>query len=81
MGPPPPRQNLFRELLCNMKLPWENNMIFRVLSFNDHEVLVHMLWADDLILLAHSGAGLQRKLDGSCTLCGQYQPIVNTLNN
>ena len=64
-----------------MKPTWVNNMIFKVLSFNDLEVLVHMLWTDDLILLVHSEAGLQKQLDGLYNLGGKYQPSVNTLNN
>ena len=46
---------------------------------NDQEILGHMLWADDLVLIANSVANLQRQLDGLYNFCGKYKVIVNTL--
>jgi len=68
--------NMFRELLCDMKtfLDEECGIVI-----DDEEILVHMLWADDLILMADSEIGLQRQLDGLYNFCSKYQLIVNTL--
>ena len=46
---------------------------------DDSVILVHMLWADDLILLADTEEGLQRQLDGLHKFISKYQLIVNTL--
>ena len=46
---------------------------------NDEEILVHILWADDLILMSDSAKGLQNQLDGLFKFCSQYQLIVNSL--
>ena len=46
---------------------------------NDDEIFIHMLWADDLILMSSTAHGLQRQLDGLLTFCGKYQLIVNNL--
>ena len=49
------------------------------LMVNEQEILVHMLWADDRILMADSVARLQSQLDGLYNFCGKYPLIVNTL--
>ena len=46
---------------------------------DSEEILLHMLWADDLILLTDSKEAMQRQLDGLYSICGRYQPIVNPL--
>ena len=43
----------------------------------DEEILCHLLWADDLILMEDSPAGLQKQLDGLFTFCSRFQMIVN----
>ena len=46
---------------------------------NEEEILVHLLWADDLILMSDSIEGLQKQLDGLFKFCSQFQMIVNEL--
>ena len=40
-------------------------------------ILVHLLWADDLILVSDSIAGLQKQLNGLCTFSKDNHAIVN----
>ena len=41
------------------------------------EILVHLLWADDLILFSDSPRGLQKQLDGLKSFCADNHMIVN----
>ena len=45
----------------------------------DKEILLHLLWADDLVLISDTAKGLQTQLDGLFTFCSRFQLIVNTL--
>ena len=45
----------------------------------DDEVLTHILWADDLVLLSSTAEGLQQQLNGLFTFCQKYQMIVNEM--
>lgn len=47
----------------------------------DDEVLLHLLWADDLVLVANSPEGLQKQLDGLFTFCSKFKMIVNELKS
>ena len=46
---------------------------------NDKLILMHLLWADDLILMSDSEEGLQKQLDNLFRYCSDWQLIVNTL--
>ena len=40
-------------------------------------IFVHLLWADDLILVTESAKGLQKQLDGLFNFCSDNMMIVN----
>ena len=42
-------------------------------------VLLHLLWADDLILVSDSQDGLQKQLDGLFNFCKKSHTIVNSM--
>jgi hypothetical protein len=42
-------------------------------------LLMHLLWADDLILVSDSVSGLQKQLDNLYNFCCDWQLIVNTV--
>ena len=73
-GPVSP--NVFRYMLVDLKnfLETECGIVI-----NESEILLHLLWADDLILLADSQEGLQKQLDGLFLFVSKYQMIVNEL--
>ena len=64
---------MFRELLCNMRsfLNTEFGIVM-----NGEELLVHMLWADDLILMSSSEIGRQKQLDGLLKFVSHTKPRV-----
>ena len=66
---------MFRFILSDVKsyLSIEFGIIF------EDEVIVHILWADDLVLLADNPEGLQEQLNGLYRFCSKYQMIVNEL--
>ena len=41
------------------------------------EVISHILWADDLVLMSDSQEGLQRQLNGLFKFCSRFQMVVN----
>ena len=41
------------------------------------EIIAHLLWADDLVLLSDSAKGLQKQLDGLLQFCAKNLMIVN----
>ena len=41
------------------------------------EIVVHLLWADDLIIFSDSVGGLQKQLDGLYKYCVNNHMIVN----
>ena len=43
------------------------------------DILVHLLWADDLVLVSDSERGLQKQLNGLFTICENNLTIVNEL--
>jgi hypothetical protein len=45
----------------------------------DDELLVHLLWADDLVIMSDSPEGLQHQLNALHVFCSHYQMIVNEL--
>ena len=45
---------------------------------SESKIIVHLLWADDLIFISDSPIVLQRQLDGLYIVCRKYQMIVNT---
>ena len=63
--------------LCNMRssLNTEFGMVM-----NGEDIPVHMLWANDLILMSSPEIGLQKQLDGLLKFGSKYQLIVNTKN-
>ena len=44
-------------------------------------ILVHLLWADDLVLMSSSAEGLQSQLNGLYTFCSRFQMIVNEVKS
>ena len=42
-------------------------------------LLLHLLWADDLILMSSTPEGLQTQLDQLLQYCADWQMIVNIL--
>ena len=67
--------NMFRYILSDLKnyLHNEYGVILQ------DEVIVHLLWADDLVLIGDSPDGLQKQLDGLHRFCSKYQLIVNEM--
>ena len=43
------------------------------------DIIVHLLWADDLVLVSDSDEGLQKQLNGLFTFCEKNLMIVNEL--
>ena len=43
----------------------------------NNEIIAHLLWADDLILLSNTFKGLQIQLDGLKQFCSNNHMIVN----
>lgn len=46
---------------------------------SDDMLLLHLLWADDLILVSNSASDLQHSLNNLYTYCSKWQLIVNVL--
>ena len=46
---------------------------------SDNHILMHLLWADDLILVSDSVEGLQTQLDGLFNFCKDSHMIVNEM--
>jgi hypothetical protein len=46
---------------------------------SDDVLLLHLLWADDLILVSNSPSGLQNSLEKLYDYCSKWQLIVNIL--
>ena len=65
--------NMFRFILADLReyLKSESGIVI------DDEVLVHLLWADDLVLMSDSAEGLQSQLDCLFKFCCKSQMIVN----
>jgi hypothetical protein len=72
----PINTNMFKNMLDDLRdfLDIEHGIVV-----SEEQIIVHMLWADDLILLADSAKGLQRHLDGLYKFCSKYQLIVNSV--
>ena len=68
--------SMFRKLLIDMRNFLNIN---HGIVLTEDETLVHMLWADDLILVADSKEGLQSQFDGLYRFCSKFQLIVNTI--
>ena len=45
----------------------------------DNDILLHLLWADDLIIVANSTADLQNSIDLLYKYCSRWQLILNVL--
>ena len=45
----------------------------------DNDILSHILWADDLIIVANSPAHLQNSIHSLCKYCSRWQLILNVL--
>ena len=43
----------------------------------DDDIVAHILWADDLVLIADTPTDLQRQLNGLFECCSRFQMIVN----
>jgi hypothetical protein len=71
-GPNSP--HLFRKFLSDLGdyLEISNGIVL-----NDNTILVHLLWADDLVLLSDTESGLQRQLNGLFNFCKDCHMIVN----
>ena len=68
--------NMFRFMLADLKNYLDNQY---GINLSD-QLLVHLLWVDDLVLVSDSPQGLQKQLDGLFSFCSRYQMIVNQLN-
>ena len=42
-------------------------------------IILHLLWADDLILISNSPVGLQKQLNGLEKFCSENHTIVNSM--
>ena len=42
-------------------------------------IILHLLWADDLILISNTTAGLQKQLNGLLNFCSENHTIVNAI--
>ena len=73
-GPVSP--DIFRFMLNDLKefLESEYGVVI-----DENEILLHLLWADDLVLLADTPGGLQKQLDGLFKFVSSYQMIVNEM--
>ncbi len=69
---------MFRKMLCDLKeyLDLSNGIVL-----HKSECLVHLLWADDMILMSNTKEGLQKQIDGLFLFCSNFQMIVNTLKS
>ena len=67
---------MFRKLLNDLRAYLSK---VHGIVLNEDQILVHMLWADDLILVSDTAEGLQKQLNGLATFCGRFQMIVNAL--
>jgi hypothetical protein len=67
--------NMFRYMLADLKMYLDAECGINL----DTELLIHLLWADDLILTSDSPQGLQKQLDGLFKFCAKFQMIVNEL--
>jgi hypothetical protein len=67
--------NMFKYLLADLKefLDVEYGITI------DEDIMVHLLWADDLVLMSDTKEGLQKHLDGLLSFCSKFQLIVNEL--
>ena len=68
--------NMFRYMLSDLRNFLEETF---GIVISDEEILIHILWADDLILMSDTMEGLQKQLDGLFKFCSQFQMIVNEL--
>jgi len=66
---------LFRKYMCDLVLYLEGEVGVCV----DDVLLCHLLWADDLILLANSPSGLQKQLNGLYNFTADNHAIVNAI--
>ena len=68
--------SMFRRMLQDLSqyLSQKNGIVM-----NDTNIIMHMLWADDLILISDSSEGLQKQIDGVFEFCRKSQMIVNSL--
>ena len=67
--------NMFRYMLADLK-----NFLHTYCGVVlDDEILIHLLWADDLVFMSDSPEGLQKQFDGLFTFCSKFQMIVNEL--
>jgi exonuclease III len=68
--------SMFRKLLIDLRnfLKSKHGIVI-----TDGEILLHILWADDLLLVADSPQGLQAQFDGLYAFCSKFQLIVNTV--
>ena len=67
--------NMFRFMLADLKEHLDN--LYGINLYD--QLIVHLLWADDLVLMSDTPSGLQTQLDGLFTFCSRYQMIVNQL--
>ena len=44
-----------------------------------HSIIMHLLWADDLVLISDTCAGLQKQLDGLQIFCSKNLTVVNEI--
>jgi hypothetical protein len=71
-GPNSP--NLFRKFLADLRDYLDCNY---GVVLNSETILLHLLWADDLVLLCDTEKGLQRQLNGLFMFCKDCHMIVN----
>ena len=66
---------LFRQYLSDLSdfLPQKCGLCI------SHDIITHLLWADDLVVVSDSKTGLQKQFDGLLSFCEKNLMIVNEL--
>jgi exonuclease III len=73
-GPNSPR--LFKKFLADLGMFLQDKY---GICLSDDVILLHILWADDLVIMSDTAEGLQQQLDGVFNFCKQNHMIVNEL--
>ena len=68
--------NMFRYMLTNNLTDFLNTSYGTSI---DDERLLHLRWADDLVIMSDTPKGLQHRLNGLYVLCSHYQMIDNEM--
>ena len=66
---------LFRKYMADMG----DYLKSRFGVYMGHSIIMHLLWADDLVLISDTCAGLQKQLDGLQNFCTKNLTAVNDI--